>query len=45
MNFLYMLLIGCAVAITVFQGYLFFFAPCAQVKEFWTIVKVPGRCI
>lgn len=27
------------------QGYVFYIAPCNQVKLFWALVHVPGRCI
>lgn len=44
-NYLYMLFLGLAVAVVLAQGWLFYFAPCATVREYWTIVQAPARCI
>lgn len=27
------------------QGYLFYFASCETVKDYWMLTHVPGRCI
>lgn len=35
-----------AVSLLLFQGYLFYFAPCRKViKEYWYLSHIPGRCI
>lgn len=40
----YILITLCLVFL-VFTGYLFYFAPCQTVKDFWFMVQTPGRCI
>lgn len=42
---LFLGVITIATCIFLFQGYLHYFAPCSQVKEFWLITLTPARCI
>ncbi len=34
-----------AIALIVFTSYLFYFANCATLKQYWYLVHTPGRCI
>jgi len=34
-----------ALSFIIFSGYMFYFADCQTVKEYWYLVETPGRCI
>lgn len=36
---------GVAIVIITYQGYLFYFADCQKVADYWVIVQTPARCI
>lgn len=33
------------VAFMIFEAWLWFEAPCSEIKRFWLIATVPGRCL
>lgn len=39
------LMIAAALVFLLWQGWMFYFAPCPTVREYWTLVQAPGRCI
>lgn len=41
----YIVLIIIILALWMFSSWLFLFAPCSVVKEFWYLSHTPGRCI
>ncbi len=44
-KFLYILALIALPPLLAFQMWLFYFAPCSTVKDFWVLTHVPGRCL
>lgn len=42
---LYLVVLVPFAALALFGLYLFFFADCDLVKQFWLLTQVPGRCL
>lgn len=41
----YGLLFVVGIAFAAWETYMFWWAPCEKIKEFWYLVTVPGRCL